>query len=127
MIHAHSIIPRPLLVILALIGALLACTASLDSGDGSGGTGDGTDGGGAGNSTVPTVRILEPASGARLPANQRVDITVETDTPATSFLLNERACRQFQSPALRSDRTDQSHPELDAGSPGDIHSGSNRV
>jgi hypothetical protein len=85
MIHTHLIIPRPLLVTLALIGALLACTASLDGGDDSGGTGDGT-------------------GGARLPANQRVDITVETDTPATSFLLNVSG-RVASSKALPSGQT----------------------
>lgn len=104
MIHTDSNISRLLLVILALIGALLACTASLDSGDGSGGTEGETSSGGTGNSTVPTVRILEPASGAHFPANQRVDITVETDTPATSFLLNVGG-RVASSKALPSGQT----------------------
>jgi len=82
---------RPLLVIVMLIGALLACTASLNSGDENpdGADSNGGNGGGSGGSgSAPLVRILEPASGASVPANQRVDITVETDTTATSFLLN---------------------------------------
>ncbi len=80
---------RPLIVLIVLIGALLACTASLTGGDDdpNGGTGGGDSSGGTGG-TVPSVRILEPVSGASVPANQRVDITVETDTTATSFLLN---------------------------------------
>jgi hypothetical protein len=75
-------------VITALIMALLACTASLDGGDGDSGGGANNAGEGGGSSTAPTVRILEPTSGARVATNQRVDITVETDTTATSFLLN---------------------------------------
>ncbi len=77
---------HPLLILVALIGAALACTANLN-GDGGSGSGGGT-GGGNSVSTVPIVRIVEPASGVSVAANQRVDITVETDTPATSFLLN---------------------------------------
>ncbi|RPI93231.1 MAG: SH3 domain-containing protein [Chloroflexi bacterium] len=89
MAHNTRLTVRPLLVMIALIAALLACTASLTGSDddpngssGGGDSGDGRDG------TVPSVRILEPVSGASVPANQRVDITVETDTTATSFLLN---------------------------------------
>ncbi len=77
---------HPLLILVALIGAALACTANLN-GEGGSGSGGGT-GGGNSVSTVPIVRIVEPASGVSVAANQRVDITVETDTPATSFLLN---------------------------------------
>ncbi len=77
---------HPLLILVALIGAALACTANLN-GDGGSGSG-GSTGGGNSVSTVPIVRIVEPASGVSVAANQRVDITVETDTPATSFLLN---------------------------------------
>jgi hypothetical protein len=82
--HARLTSIRPLLVLMALAGAALACTAQLN-GDGSSGGGTG---GGNSVSTVPIVRILEPASGVSVPANQRLDITVETDTTATSFLLN---------------------------------------
>jgi hypothetical protein len=80
---------RPMIVMIALLGALLACTANLTGGDDepNGGSGGG-DGGSRIDGTVPSVRILEPGSGASVPANQRVDITVETDTTATSFLLN---------------------------------------
>lgn len=37
---------------------------------------------------VPTVRIVSPVDGQQVPAHQRVDITVATDSTATSFLLN---------------------------------------
>ena len=79
---------RLLLSVLLLAGALLACTLSWGQDEGGtpeppGGIGPGADSG-----TAPTVRILEPASGARVPRNQRVDVTVETGSTATSFLLS---------------------------------------
>ncbi len=85
--HARLTSFRPLLIVIALVGAALACTADLNGGGGSSTSSDGT-GGDSSVSTVPIVRILEPASGVSVAANQRVDITVETDTTATSFLLN---------------------------------------
>jgi uncharacterized protein YraI len=88
--HARWISLHPLLVLMALVGVALACTAQIDTG-GSANNGSGSGSGTRGEnsvSTVPIVRILEPVSGVSVPANQRVDITVETDTPATSFLLN---------------------------------------
>jgi hypothetical protein len=86
--HARLTSFRPLLALIALVGAALACTANLNGDGGSNNTSGGTGGGGNSVSTVPIVRILEPASGVSVAANQRVDITVETDTTATSFLLN---------------------------------------
>jgi hypothetical protein len=86
--HARLTSFRPLLALIALVGAALACTADLNGDGGSNNTSGGTGGGGNSVSTVPIVRILEPASGVSVAANQRVDITVETDTTATSFLLN---------------------------------------
>jgi hypothetical protein len=85
--RAKSISFRPVLILIMLIGALLACTASLNGSSDSGGTGGGP-GGGNGNGPAPTVRILEPTSGVSVAANQRLDITVETDTAATRFQLN---------------------------------------
>lgn len=38
--------------------------------------------------TAPTVRIISPASGDRVPVNQPVDIIIETDALATRLLLN---------------------------------------
>jgi hypothetical protein len=74
----------PLWIALALIGALLACTASLDSGEQNDPV---NTGGGVVSGPAPVVRIVDPVSGARVPVDQRVDIIVETDTAATSFLL----------------------------------------
>ncbi len=37
---------------------------------------------------APTVRVLAPESGVRVPANQPLDITVATDSAATSFLMS---------------------------------------
>jgi hypothetical protein len=85
--HARLTSFGPLVTLIALVGAALACTANLN-GDGGSSNSSGGTGGGNSVSTVPIVRILEPASGVSVAANQRVDITVETDTTATSFLLN---------------------------------------
>jgi uncharacterized protein YgiM (DUF1202 family) len=77
-------------VLLALAAALIACTASLGGNDDSGG-GNGSgggDGGDAGQGIAPTIWVRDPASGAQVPANQPVDITVETDATTTNFLLN---------------------------------------
>lgn len=79
---------RPLAVIMALFLALLACTASLNGEEDDSTAGAGSSGGPGEGSVTPTVHILAPASGTRVASNQRVDITVETDTTATSFLLN---------------------------------------
>lgn len=80
---------RPLLALLMLSGALLACTLSL-SGDKKS-TSSGAPGGSSGGGDmgiVPTVRVLDPPSGAHVPRNQRVDITVETDATADRFQVN---------------------------------------
>jgi uncharacterized protein YraI len=74
---------------LALAGLLLGCTLSTDSAPDSAGSGDRAartrsvaDAG-----IAPDARITDPASGASVPADQRVDLTVETDTTATRFQL----------------------------------------
>ncbi|MBN1681221.1 MAG: SH3 domain-containing protein, partial [Anaerolineae bacterium] len=51
------------------------------------GGGLGGDGGSTTGDTMPSVRIVSPASGQTVPANRFVDITVETDSTTTSFLL----------------------------------------
>lgn len=72
---------------MTLAGALLACNLSQGGGDdGDGGDGGGNQGGAS--DTTPTVQILSPTSGAQVPINQRVDITVATDSTTTSFVLN---------------------------------------
>ena len=75
-----------LCTIMALTGALLACSLSW------GGDEDSTDGSGSVNSgtghTAPVVQILEPASGTRVAAQQPLDITVQTDATTTSFILS---------------------------------------
>lgn len=38
--------------------------------------------------SAPSVRIVEPGDGATVPVNQRLDLTVETDSTATRFQLN---------------------------------------
>lgn len=83
---AHSI-RRLLLAGLMLGGALLACT--LNFGDDPAGTGDAPapGSGDVATGTAPNVRITDPADGATVPANRRIDLTVETDTPATRFQL----------------------------------------
>jgi hypothetical protein len=87
--RSRHISRRPLLTLLMLSGAVLACTLSL-SGDkkGTSGGSSGGSSGGADMGIVPTVRILDPASGAQVPRNQRVDITVETDSTADRFQVN---------------------------------------
>jgi len=75
-----------LLAGLALAGAMLACTLSFgESGPAPSAPGDG---GGAGSGNAPTVRIVDPPGGAQVPPNERVTITVETDSTATSFMLS---------------------------------------
>lgn len=81
---------RLLIVAAALAAALLACSLELAGEDGtpeppttprpSAPQND---------AAAPTVRILAPADGAVVPIGQPVDIEVETDRPATGFLLNE--------------------------------------
>ncbi|MBN1201716.1 MAG: SH3 domain-containing protein [Anaerolineae bacterium] len=74
------------LVLLMLVGSLLACTLSWGEDEDQDATPDDSGGGGSGG--VPTVHILSPQSGQQVPVNQRVDITVETNSTATSFVLN---------------------------------------
>jgi len=85
MSHARRSARIPALIVAALLaGATLACTATLESG-----TPDAQPAGGEDVSgPAPTVRIVEPASGVRVAANQPLDITVATDTTTTSFLMS---------------------------------------
>lgn len=74
-------------LVASLSGALLACSLSLTPDEEPASTTPGS-GGGAAAVGAPTVMILDPPSGARVPSNQRVDITVETDSTADRFQLN---------------------------------------
>ncbi|MBN1679661.1 MAG: hypothetical protein JW966_05175, partial [Anaerolineae bacterium] len=77
-------------VMIVLSATLLGCSLSFNTGDSpsrpetnaSGGSG-GTDAG-----IAPIVQITEPPNGTAIAANQRLDITVQTDTTATRFQLN---------------------------------------
>ncbi len=86
-IPAHSV-RRLLLTGLVLGSTLLGCTLNLGSEPGNTDSAPST---GSGESVAtgaaPSVRIVDPASGATVAANQRVDLTVETDTTATRFQL----------------------------------------
>ncbi len=42
----------------------------------------------AGSGGTPSVQIVSPVDGQQVPANQRVDITVETDSTTTGFQIN---------------------------------------
>ena len=78
-------------VILALAGALLACTANFGGSDESGGSsnaGNGNGGNTVAQGVAPTVWVRDPVNNAQVPANQPVDITVETNATTTNFLLN---------------------------------------
>ncbi|MCZ7541621.1 MAG: hypothetical protein M5U29_17250 [Anaerolineae bacterium] len=85
MSHARRTARLAVLIVAALlVGAALACTATFE-----GGTPDTQPGGGgSAPGPAPTVRILEPASGVRVAANQPLDLTVATDTTTTSFLMS---------------------------------------
>ncbi|MBN1566166.1 MAG: SH3 domain-containing protein [Anaerolineae bacterium] len=72
---------------LFVILALLACTLSFDGGSGDTNGVPVSDAGGS-SATIPTVRVVAPTNGQQVPINQRVDVTVETDSTATSFLLS---------------------------------------
>lgn len=88
MSQARPLAWRAMVPLAALAAALLACSLSW----GEPGAQPPVEPGDAGTqppgARAPTVTILEPASGARVPAGQRVDITVETDTSVDSFLLS---------------------------------------
>jgi hypothetical protein len=98
--HAN---PPVVLALVALMAALLACTASFGEGDttSSGGTGGGNN---VPPGIAPTVFILNPPSGTRVPANQPVEITVETTSTTTNFLLNVDG-RVASTKALPSDQS----------------------
>ena len=75
----------PALIVAALLaGAVLACTATFEGGTPESQPPDS----GPSSGPAPTVRIVEPESGVRVAANQRLDITVATDTTTTSFLMS---------------------------------------
>lgn len=73
--------------LLALVGALLACTASWGD-DASEPATPALEIGGGAAASVPVARILSPQDGQQVPAGQPVDITVATESTATSFALN---------------------------------------
>jgi hypothetical protein len=82
---------RHLGIVLACMAlALLACTLSFSEDVGT----PVSDAGGAVASpdvltgSAPSVHIVEPGDGAVVPVNQRLDLTVETDSTATRFQLN---------------------------------------
>lgn len=83
---------RRALAVLALVLGLSACNLSFGTTEDpaprptTGGEGDPAAQVAAGG--APTVRIVSPVDGQQVPAHQRVDITVATDSTATSFLLN---------------------------------------
>jgi hypothetical protein len=83
--HSHF---RPFLALLMLAGAILACTATWGEGDDGGPDGSNASAPQPGSGGAPTVMILAPQSGQQVPANQNVDITVETSSTATRFQLN---------------------------------------
>ena len=78
---------RFVFVLLALSGALLACTLTLETGSRTPAPRDDGAGSDSEAAIAPIVRILDPASGTISPANRRLDLTVQTDTPATRFQL----------------------------------------
>lgn len=81
---------RLLIVAAALAAALVACSLDLAGGEGaSDPLATSRPSAGADSGAAPTVRILAPADGAIVPIGQPVNIEVETDRPATGFLLNE--------------------------------------
>ena len=57
------------------------------------------------------MRIIEPAGGVRVAANQPLDITVATDTTTTSFLMSVAGRRHVQGPA--SDQSADAGPSPD--------------
>lgn len=72
------------LPVILLLSAALACTLRFGAQDG----GLQQPGGGTTPGAAPTVRVIAPQSGVRVPANQPLDITVATDSTATSFLMS---------------------------------------
>ncbi len=74
---------RGLTVLLVLSGATLGCSLSFRAAA----TPPPADNANAGNGVPPTVTIIDPADGAVVPLGQRVDITVQTQTPADRFTL----------------------------------------
>jgi hypothetical protein len=72
------------LLLVMLLGATVACTLRFGADDG-----DSPPPGAVGTSrAAPSVRVIAPESGVRVPANQPLDITVATDSTATSFLMS---------------------------------------
>jgi hypothetical protein len=78
----------PLVMIALLIGAALACTLSFESGGSDTPADESLGGSGGGDGIAPSVQIVDPASGARVPRQQRVDITVQTTSTADRFQVN---------------------------------------
>lgn len=76
-----------LLLALGLAGLLVGCTLSVDDTPGDGAQSNGGADRVADAGTAPDVRIIEPANGTTVAANERVDLTVETDTTANRYQL----------------------------------------
>lgn len=77
------------ILLLMVSAGLFACTMTFGTDDDT--NDDSGSGAVAGSSSgvAPVVRILDPQSGAVVPANARIDITVQTTTTATYFQLIE--------------------------------------
>ncbi len=85
----HHAAYRALIVIGALSVALLACTLTFNTSPAAPNDpgADANSGGNPDAGVAPVVRIIEPASGVTAPANQPLDLIVQTDTTATRFQL----------------------------------------
>lgn len=77
-----------LIVLLAISAALPGCTLTLDTAPPTPAGQVSNAGGGADSGSAPVARIVDPVSGVTVAVNQRLDITVETDSTATRFQLN---------------------------------------
>jgi hypothetical protein len=79
-----------ILACVALAAALVACTLSFneDVGTAVSDAGSAVASPDVLTGSAPSVRIVEPGDGAVVPVNQRLDLTVETDSTATRFQLN---------------------------------------
>jgi len=72
------------LLLTMLLSAALACTLRFGADEGESQQPAPINAPGA----APTVRVIAPENGVRVPANQPLDITVATDSTATSFLMS---------------------------------------
>lgn len=81
---------RAAVMLLLLSAALTGCSLSFNT-DSESPSDPGTNASGGGGADVgipPVARISEPSSGTVIAANERLDLTVQTDTTATRFQLN---------------------------------------